>query len=85
MSGKSLEELIDGEVEGTNTPLESARLQDRAERDGSVAARLEAHRRAAAALAAAAREEPPPGLASAVMESLRDGAPTFPRVHCIGW
>ena len=70
MSGKSLEELIDGEVEGTNTPLESARLRDLGERDRGVGARLATHRRAVEALAGAAREEPP-GLASAVMERVR--------------
>jgi hypothetical protein len=71
MTGKSLEELIDGEVEGTNTPLESARLRERASRERDVIERLEAHRRAAASLAAAVREEAPPGLSQAVMERVR--------------
>jgi len=71
MSGKSLEELIDGEVEGTNTPLETSRLVERAAREPAVAERLEDHRRAAAALHAAPRAEAPPGLAGAVMEKVR--------------
>jgi hypothetical protein len=71
MSGKSLEELIDGEVGGTNTPLESARLREWAAREPAVAERLEAHRRAAAELAAAGREEAPAGLAEAVMREVR--------------
>jgi hypothetical protein len=71
MSGKSLEELIDGEVDGTNTPLESARLREWAAREPAAAERLEAHRRAAAELAGAAREESPAGLAEAVMREVR--------------
>ncbi len=75
MSGKTLEELIDGEVEGANTPLESARLREWAAREPAVAERLEAHRRAVAALAEAAREDAPAGLRDAVLERARAGHP----------
>ena len=75
MSGKTLEELIDGEVEGANTPLESARLREWAAREPAVGERLEAHRRAVAALVEAAREDAPAGLRDGVLEKVRAGGP----------
>lgn len=74
MSQKSLDELIDGEIDGTNEPDDAQQLARALETDPALADRLEAHRRAARALRAAEQAEPPAGLAESVMDTLRHGA-----------
>jgi hypothetical protein len=74
MSKRTLEELLDGELDGTNDAAAQARLQTLLAADPGAKQRREALHRAARALDAAPRAEAPPGLVEAVMRVVRQGA-----------
>jgi hypothetical protein len=74
MSPKNLDELIDGDVDRTNTPAEAEALAQAVARDPALAEHLEVHRHAAGAVEDLGREEPPPGLVAAVMAAVRSRA-----------
>ncbi|HKC23555.1 MAG TPA: hypothetical protein VKF32_02380 [Thermoanaerobaculia bacterium] len=82
MSEPAHEDLIQREIDGANSPSESARLKELLERDPEAKARFEALRRVSAALERAERLEPPAVLARDVMAAVRRGAGTAtPRVR----
>jgi hypothetical protein len=79
MTERTLDELFEGELDGTNSPGDQARLAEILAGDESARERFEALRRAIRALDQARREESPPNLVEGVMREIRERTPVRPR------
>lgn len=72
MSRPDLDDLLQGELDGVNSPAESARLREQIASDPDLASRFTSLRAAAETLAGAERLAPPAGFADDVMRSVRN-------------